>query len=36
MPGLMEVIAIALLIGGVVWAARRHRVPTVKLEQPVV
>jgi drug/metabolite transporter (DMT)-like permease len=35
-PGLMEVIAIALLIGGVVWAARRHRMPNVKLEQPVV
>lgn len=34
MPGLMEVASIALLVGGVTWAARRHRVPPVKLAQP--
>jgi drug/metabolite transporter (DMT)-like permease len=30
-PGLMELLSISLLVGGVVWAASRHRVPAVKL-----
>jgi drug/metabolite transporter (DMT)-like permease len=34
-PDLTEVLAIALLVGGVVWAAQRHQVPVVKLEQPL-
>jgi hypothetical protein len=29
-------ITVSLLVGGVVLTARRHRVPLVKLEQPVV
>jgi len=31
LPGLMELVSIFLLVGGVVWAARRHRAPAVKL-----
>jgi drug/metabolite transporter (DMT)-like permease len=30
-PGIMELVSISLLVGGVVWAARRHQVPTVKV-----
>jgi drug/metabolite transporter (DMT)-like permease len=30
-PGVMELVSISLLVGGVVWAARRHQVPAVKL-----
>jgi len=33
-PGLMEVISIVLLVVGVVWAAKRHRVVPVKHAQP--
>lgn len=36
LPSVMEVLSIALLVGGVVWAARRHRLPQVKLEQGVL
>ena len=34
MPGLMEVISIVLLVGGVVWAAKRHRIMPVKQAEP--
>jgi drug/metabolite transporter (DMT)-like permease len=34
MPGLMEVVSIVLLVGGVVWAAKRHRIMPVKQAQP--
>jgi drug/metabolite transporter (DMT)-like permease len=34
MPGLMEVISILLLVGGVVWAAKRHRIMPVKQAEP--
>ena len=34
MPGLMEVVSILLLVGGVVWAAKRHRIMPVKQAQP--
>ncbi|MFK3796946.1 MULTISPECIES: DMT family transporter [unclassified Pseudomonas] len=33
-PGFVEVASILLLVGGVVWSARRHQVPVVKLDQP--
>jgi len=33
-PGLMEVISILLLVGGVVWAAKRHRIMPVKQAEP--
>jgi len=33
-PGLMEVASIVLLVGGVVWAATRHRVVPVKHAEP--
>ncbi|EJM75875.1 putative permease, DMT superfamily [Pseudomonas sp. GM49] len=33
-PGLMEVISIMLLVGGVVWAAKRHRMMPVKQAEP--
>ena len=34
LPSLIELLSIALLVGGVVWAARRHRLPGVKLPSP--
>ncbi|MGE8335053.1 DMT family transporter [Pseudomonas laurylsulfatiphila] len=34
MPGLMEVVSIVLLVGGVVWAAKRHRIMPVKQAEP--
>jgi len=34
LPSLIELVSIALLVGGVVWAARRHRLPGVKLPSP--
>jgi drug/metabolite transporter (DMT)-like permease len=34
LPSVLELVSISLLVGGVVWAARRHRVPNVKLESP--
>ncbi|MDP9657289.1 UNVERIFIED_ORG: drug/metabolite transporter (DMT)-like permease [Pseudomonas putida] len=34
MPGLMEMISIVLLVGGVVWAAKRHRIMPVKQAEP--
>jgi len=34
LPSVLELVSISLLVGGVVWAARRHRVPNVKLERP--
>jgi drug/metabolite transporter (DMT)-like permease len=36
LPGLMELASICLLVGGVVWAARRHRLPPVKLQSPAL
>lgn len=30
-PGVMELLSISLLVGGVVWSARRHQAPTVKV-----
>ncbi|WP_223455538.1 MULTISPECIES: DMT family transporter [unclassified Pseudomonas] len=33
-PGLMEVTSIVLLVGGVVWAAKRHRMVPVKHAEP--
>jgi drug/metabolite transporter (DMT)-like permease len=33
-PGLMEVASIVLLVGGVVWAAKRHCVVPVKHAEP--
>ena len=34
LPSVIELVSISLLVGGVVWAARRHRVPSVKLHTP--
>ena len=34
MPGLMEVVSIVLLVAGVVWAAKRHRIMPVKQAEP--
>lgn len=33
-PGVVELASIVLLVGGVLWSARRHQVPGVKLDQP--
>jgi len=33
-PGLMEVTSIVLLVGRVVWAAKRHRIVPVKHAEP--
>jgi drug/metabolite transporter (DMT)-like permease len=33
-PGAVELASIILRVGGVLWSARRHQVPVVKLDQP--